>query len=266
MNDKKKYIFIVIVFLFLISIYPKGMISKSSEINSSATGDKYALLFAGSCYKNSGGLTSEFSDSIQEWYKVLKYDYGYSDSKIHYLDTVFYNPNGKDFDSNPLNFEYVCSLLRAQVDSNDQVVVIWASHGDDPFNLWDSQESEFQVGHLEWKDDDYLAKQLKRIDCGIMYCILGACYSGGAIKELEESNRIIFTACKYEEMTNSYFINELGRSFGDDILHTIRGNKDGEWSLGEAIDYMDYLLPGPMGYYNPQASIGTQLYKYSSYL
>ena len=118
------------------------------------------------------------------------------------LDLDFDGLQDTQFAATKTDLNTIFNLIRTKITKNDQLFIYVIDHGGTNGGnnayiwLWNQQ-----------KLHDYeLAQMINSINCGCVNVILGQCYSGGFIDNLEGNGRVIATACKPNEpsyaMTN----------------------------------------------------------------
>ncbi len=135
--------------------------------------------------------------------------------------------------------------LSAKLTTQDHLFLFLMDHGDTYDHLGASYAYLWGAEKL---DDTVLASMLDRFRVGTMTIVMGQCYSGGFIDNLERSGRIVVSACAGDELSWSC----LDKPYDEFVYHWIcaiaghdeMGNRvnadvntDGFVSMAEAFDY-----------------------------
>jgi len=155
---------------------------------------KYAVLFSGGY--NDWYAYPRYWNHIT-WFYILLLLNGYDPDNIF----VCYN-NGTGDKSN-IRVDYpgtsdgmnqTFTYLSSVMDSSDSLFVYITDHGDDAgIVTWDEYDDD-GIGYVE------MLSWLDAITCDHMIIIMQQCFSGAYIPYLSYSNRIIMTACAYNEV------------------------------------------------------------------
>lgn len=135
--------------------------------------------------------------------------------------------------------------LSSRLTPKDHLFLFLMDHGDTYDHL---SASYAYLWGSEKLDDTMLASLLDRFQVGSMNIVMGQCYSGGFIDNLEQNGRVIASACDGDELSWSC----LERPYDEFVYHWIcavaghdeKGNRvnadmnnDGFVSMAEAFEY-----------------------------
>lgn len=248
----------------------------------SATNDYAVIINGGSCLNIN---YERFWHDCSALYSTLVNDYGYIKSHIYVLmsdgtdpadDTkglagnTFSQPLDLDFDgtndiqyaATKQNITTVFNTLQTQMTGYDNLLIFVTDHGGyDSLNnnsylcLWDGEEmtpAEF-------------ALEVNKINSRKINICLNQCYSGGFISSLQASNRVITTACTFNQMSKAtsnglydefpfHWISALAGRTPYGVTVNADSNSDGIVSTKEAFDYASYH----------DAALATETPQYSS--
>lgn len=211
-----------------------------------------------------GGI-DKYNNHVRYWndcsyiYKTLINTYHYKKNNIFVLMSDG-TSSGEDrclgnmiFDSSPLdldedgyddiqyaatpsNIHSVFTTLSNTLTQADTLFIFTMDHG--------GQTSGNSVYLYLWgstiSDEDFAA-EVNSVNAGKIIICMGQCHSGGFIDDLQAPNRVIMTACKYDEFsyTTNFIYDEfvfhwnsaINGSFGADL------DADGKVSMYEAFEY-----------------------------
>ncbi|MGI5914533.1 MAG: C13 family peptidase, partial [Bacteroidales bacterium] len=221
-----------------------------------------------------GGISDYFNhqrywNHISFIYSTLIHEYGYQKSHVFVLCSDGTNPgidrhliNG-GFDSSPLdldgdgladiqysatksNIGTVFDILSDSLDVNDNLFIYTTDHG--------GQINGQDVFLYLWGDtigDDLFATEVNKVNAGKINTCMVQCHSGGFIDNLQATNRVIATACRYDE--SAYAMNDLQYSeFTYYWISAVAGKTptgtttyadtdgDGFVSMSEAFNYAEF--------------------------
>ncbi len=200
-------------------------------------------------------------------YSALINVYGYSDDHIYVLVSDGTNPandrrhHDGSYDSSPLdldgdgdndiqfsatraNITHVFNTLQNILTSDDNLFIYTTDHG--------AQESGQDVTLGLWNEtmrDDEFAVEVNKVNAGRINICMVQCHSGGFIDDLQGSNRVIATSCKYDEGASAMPPDYLYSEFTYHWISAIAGetpygdavdadsNNDGFVSMAEAFSY-----------------------------
>ncbi len=226
----------------------------------------YAIIISGG--GNPGANWSRYWNDCSFIYSTLVNVYGYDDSHIKCLIADGTNPNAdrrigmESYDSSPLdldgdsdndidysatksNITTVFNNLASVIGKDDHLYIFVTDHGD--------RESGRDAEIILWYEsirDDQFADEVDKIYAGQITIVMGQCYSGGFIDDLSSGDRIIATACDYDEPSYcmGYFTYD---EFVFDWIASVAGedpyenpvdaddNNDGFISMVEAFNYAE---------------------------
>jgi hypothetical protein len=95
----------------------------------------------------------------------------------------------KDRSSSKTNILWAISEIARLADGDDRVFIWWSGHGNK--NEISTSDGRFSTSKLD--------SALDNINCAFLYMIFGSCYSGSLLDDLQEPNRIIYTASNASE-------------------------------------------------------------------
>ena len=158
-------------------------------------------LYTSACALIVAGSSDErFNNDAYLLYNTLIDHYSYSASRI-FLITQLSSFDGNtipcDRPASQANVEWACDEIDSLVSVNDDVMVLWSSHGVDH-----STYSTLQCGSDEMTRSE-LDNALDDITCNKILVMIGSCYGGyfigGGMDD--ETNRAILTACSSSELS-----------------------------------------------------------------
>lgn len=134
------------------------------------------------------------------------------------------------------NLRKVLSDLADEVTDNDHLLFFVVDHGG-------RDETTLASYICLWGDNvrlypQELADMLKDINVGYMTFVLGQCYSGGFIKDLQGDNRLIMTACRENELSYCRPVEPF-----DEFVYQLTSALAGCTPYGESVD-ADYDKDG----------------------
>lgn len=260
---------------------PGTLAEDASRTATSQTGQRYALIVAGSDYYYKSPLpwelmvpTTMFKDAAQSFYKVITEDHGYKPENVYFFTQTF-EAEGQRRDaagnimwSNWANIQWALNQIAAKSTPNDEVIIWWFAHGYyggtcfsiETNGFFSATPSAFEINVL-----------LNKIKCYSMYIFLQACHSGAVIDtpapgNFKGDNRIIFTSSKQDQTTYSLtYIDKLrsalDRFEANDYTipadHDV-GNNDGRASLKEIWDYTQQPILRSSYNSDPQRYVGAK--------
>lgn len=252
----------------IINTYKSSNRATSSIPSNSATND-YAVIINGGSNVNIN--YERYWHDCSALYSTLINNYGYIKNHIYVLmsdgtdpadDTkglagnTFSQPLDLDSDgtndiqyaATKQNIATVFNTLQTQMTGDDNLLIFVTDHGGfDSLNnnsflcLWDGEvmtPAEF-------------ALEVNKINSGKINICLNQCYSGGFISSLQASNRVITTACKFNEKSKAtsnglydefpfHWISALAGKTPYGATVNADSNGDGAVSIKEAFDYASY--------------------------
>lgn len=222
----------------------------------------------------SGGANS-YNNHVRYWndcatiYSILVNKYSYLKDHIFVLMSDGTSPN-KDrrllngtYDSSPLdldgdgnddiqyaatkdNLKTVFNHLSSILTEDDNLFIFTIDHGD----LIDvsKKSSSIILWNGEYISDNEFATEVNKVKAGCVNIVMGQCYSGGFIDDLSGKNRLIATACDYNEpsySTSNYEYDEFVYHWSAAVLGKYPNgktadadyNSDGAISIQEAFHY-----------------------------
>lgn len=227
----------------------------------------YAVIISGGGNKHSNWI--RYWNDCAVIYSTLVREYAYPKDHIFVLmadgtdpeaDRRLYN---NTFDSSPLdldgdgnpdiqyaatreNISKVFDHLGKTLTSNDNLFIYTMDHGDT------INKSRKEVSLILWNEkitDHEFAKEVDKVHAGTINICMGQCFSGGFIDDLQGKNRVISTACTYNEVSKSMrdgrfdeFVYHwtaavTGRKPASLELVNADSNYDGKVSMHEAFEY-----------------------------
>lgn len=227
----------------------------------------YAVIISGGY--NMANNPKRYWNDCSAIYSALVNIYNYSDSHIYTLISDGTNPaNDREiapqvYDSSPLdldgdgdddiqysatksNISSVFNTLSNILDEDDYLYIFVTDHGD--------QESGQDVILYLWGEtmrDDQFASEVDKVNAGEISIVMEQCYSGGFIDDLDNPNRVISTACKYNQPScalsrygyDEYVYHWISAVAGEDPYgNSVDAdyNSDGYVSMYEAFIYAEY--------------------------
>ncbi len=153
--------------------------------------------------------------------------------------------NDIQFSATRANITTVFNTLSGLLDSDDYLFIFVTDHGD--------QESGQDALIYLWGEtirDDQFATEVNKVNAGEISIVMEQCYSGGFVDDLASLNRVIATACDFDETScgMGYYTYD---EFVFDWIAAIAGedpngnavdaddNNDGFVSMQEAFGYAD---------------------------
>lgn len=235
---------------------------------------KYALLISGGF--DDGNNHGRYLNDLTEIYKTLLEKYGYLKSDI----TVLYaNGSAHDLDgdgsseitNSAIKADVIKAFqdLKAKVTANDLLFIYSTNHGGQ--STAGTNNARLWLWNREYIEDGEFATLLDALSYKLAIITMEQCYSGGFVDNLQGPNRVIATACNWDEV--SWACDSEG-NFDEFVYHwtaAVRGKKpdgtpvdaagpDGNVSLKEGFDYAkanDSTNEKPQYYENP-TGIGDQ--------
>ncbi len=172
----------------------------------------WAVLISGG--GSPGSNYPRYWNDIQFIYLTLM-SYGYHDDHIIVLVSDGTNPandrsdgsnsepdlddDGDDdigYSATIANLELVFGMLESTLTPADQLFIFSTDHG--------SQVSGWTAQLVLWDEnivDSSFATLLEPLECRNMIITMEQCYSGGFIDDLEDTNRVIATACRWDQVS-----------------------------------------------------------------
>lgn len=153
--------------------------------------------------------------------------------------------NDIDYSATKANITAVFNSLRTIINSEDQLFIFVTDHG--------NQESGQDALIYLWGEtirDDQFAAEVDKIYAGQITIVMEQCYSGGFIDDLTAQNRVIATACDYNEVSYSmgyysydeFVFDWISAVAGEDPYENpvdADDNNDGFVSMQEAFNYAE---------------------------
>jgi len=173
------------------------------KVNAQSYVTRWAVLVSGTidCEVRSTQFDTQFM------YHILVDHYGISEDRIYYLHAnMSYPYRGVDAEATKNNVR--CAIrewLAHNVSSHDWVFIYFTSHGyygsdgarGDPTDETDEDDEAIQLdttsGGINYYWDDELREDLALVNCWEMFIVVSTCFSGGFIRDLSATNRIIMT-------------------------------------------------------------------------
>lgn len=239
---------------------------KSKTVIASNTIHNYAVII-------SGGANA-YNNWIRYWndcaaiYSVLTNIYGYADDHIYVLISDG-TSTGKDrhhydgsYDSSPLdldgdgdndirfaatraNITQVCNTLKNKLTSDDNLLIYTMDHGG-----WEGTDTDvfLNLWNNEVISDNDFDLEINKINAGIINICMGQCNSGGFIDDLQTENRVISTACRFDESSYAksnliydefvyHWTAAIAGQTPDGTSINADSNNDGYISMQEAFQY-----------------------------
>ena len=233
--------------------------------NICSTGNDYAVIISGGMDKDNNWV--RYWNDCSAIYSALTNIYGFSDSHIYVLMADGTDPANDrrhydgTYDSSPLdldgdgdndiqyaatkaNITAVFNTLANILDGNDNLFIYTTDHG--------VQESGQDVKIILWGEtmrDDEFAAEVDKVNAGRINITMIQCFSGGFIDDLQKSNRVITTSCRYNESANAlppdyiytaftyYWTAAVAGEYPDGTPVDADYNDDGWISMSEAFTY-----------------------------
>lgn len=237
----------------------------SSLPANSATND-YAVIINGGSSLNIN--YERYWRDCSALYSTLVNDYGYIKSHIYVLmsdgtdpaddtkgfagntfsqllDLDFDGTNDIQYAATKQNIATVFNTLQTQMTDYDNLLIFVTDHGG-----YDSVNNNSYL--CLWNGEDMtpaeFAYEVNKINSGKINICLNQCYSGGFINSLQASNRVITTACKFDEVSRPtsnglydefpfHWISALAGRTPYGATVNADSNGDGIVSTKEAFDY-----------------------------
>jgi hypothetical protein len=153
--------------------------------------------------------------------------------------------NDIDYSATKANITTVFNSLSSILTNHDHLFIFVTDHGD--------QESGQDALIYLWGEtirDDQFATEVNKINAGQITIVMGQCYSGGFIDDLTMPNRIISTACDYDETScgmdyysyDEFVFHWISAVAGEDPYENpvdADDNNDGFVSMLEAFSYAE---------------------------
>ena len=178
------------------------------------------------------------------------------------LDLDGDSDNDIDYAATKSNITTVFNSLSSVIGGDDHLFIFITDHG--------TQESGQDVRIILWGEGEYItddefADEVDKINAAQISLVMGQCYSGGLIDDLAASDRVIATACDYDEVSyamgtytyNEFVFDWISAMAGEDPYENsvdADDNNDGFISFEEAFDYAeanDAAAETPQYYSNP---------------
>lgn len=147
------------------------------------------------------------------------------------------------FSATRANITSVFNTLSGLLDSDDYLFIFVTDHGD--------QESGQDALMYLWGEtirDDQFATEVNKVNAGEITIVMEQCYSGGFVDDLSGLNRVIATACDFDETScgmglytyDEFVFDWIAAVAGEDPNGNsidADDNNDGFVSMQEAFDY-----------------------------
>ena len=206
--------------------------------------ERYALLLSGGVnrllnhprYLNDLRLFVALTDAFGlRAYSTLVQHYGFDKDKVFVLyadgQDVDLDNDGQSeisFSASKENLNALFAELRSKISGDALFCMFVTNHGEQ------TVPGTMNVHIYLWNDtyitDTELAELLKKLQCRYMLLVFGQCYSGGLIAKLAAPNRIICTACAWDELSWA----RTGLMY-DEFLYHFLSTLRGETLEGEQI-------------------------------
>lgn len=241
--------------------------AKEKVLRNNSSKNDYAVIISG------GG--NAFSNNVRYWndcatiYSILINTYSYPKDHVFVLMADGTSPEYDRLlldgtcDSSPLdldgdglpdieyaatkeNISNVFDKLGSTLSSYDNLFIYVTDHGS--LINESSKSSQIVLWNKSAITDKEFAKEVNKVNAGKINICMEQCYSGGFIDDLSGMNRLIATACNYNELsyaTSDRLYNEFVYHWSAAILGTYPSgrtadadtNQDGLISMQEAFDY-----------------------------
>ncbi|AGB01615.1 Peptidase C13 family [Methanoregula formicica SMSP] len=236
--------------------------------------EKYALLVSGGV--NASSNYGRYLNDLMEIYKTLVTKCGYPKANI----TVLYadgSPHDLDGDgaseisasATKANLLNAFTTMKTKVTANDLFFFYSTNHGGQVTT--GTNKAKLWLWNAEFIQDTEFAVCLDAMSYKLAILTMEQCYSGGFLDNLQGANRVIATACRWDQV--SWACDSHG-NYDEFVYHwtaAVRGQQpdgtvvdasggDGKVTLKEAFDYAkanDSTAEEPQYYENP-AGIGSQ--------
>lgn len=161
------------------------------------------------------------------------------------LDLDSDGDNDIQFSATRANITSVFNTLSGILDSDDYLFIFVTDHGD--------QESGQDALIYLWGEtirDDQFATEVNKVNAGEICIVMEQCYSGGFVDDLASLNRVIATACDFDEPScgmgyytyDEFVFDWIAAVAGEDPNGNsvdADSNNDGFVSMQEAFDYAE---------------------------
>lgn len=228
-------------------------------------GNCYAVIISGGY--NSSNNWQRYWNDCSAIYSALVDVYNYEDDHIYVLMSDG-TSSGNDrrisggYDSSPLdldndgdndiqysatksNITTVFNTLSSTLTNNDYLFIFFTDHG--------GQESGQDAIVYLWGEtmrDDEFATEVNKVNAGHISVVMEQCYSGGFVDDLEGQNRVIATACDFDETScgmgyytyDEFVFDWIAAVAGEDPNgNTVNADSDNDGfvSMQEAFDYAE---------------------------
>ncbi len=236
--------------------------------------NKYAVLVSGGV--NASYNYGRYLNDLAEMYKTLvgKYGYAKSDITVLYADGSSHDLDGdgkSEITKSATKADLTKTLqdLKSKLTKEDLFFFFSTNHGgqlaagSDKARLW--------LWNQEFMEDAEFATLLDALSYKLAIITMEQCFSGGFLHNLQGPNRVIATACDWNEVSYAcdsegnydefvYYWTAAVRDQKPDGTPVSAGGSDGKVSLREAFDYAkanDSTKETPQYYENPEG-IGSQ--------
>jgi len=243
MKKKLSSILIVVLFIFTslttlsttgtnISVFSKNYETTSATNTSENNIAEFWAILVGS--NPTGDLASP------QWAKTIKNilcNYGWKEDHIKLL-TGFVTKE---------EFFNACSWLKENSKASDTVLLALYDHGAPGYFCLYKENGEYCTDELYYEELD---RELDQIECAGMGIIIEACFSGSAIPDLKQENRVVCTGTTADQSGGS-FSRKMFEGLGGiaDYLPVV-GNQNGAVSIEELFRFCTIYLNNT--YYDPQ--------------
>jgi hypothetical protein len=163
------------------------------------------------------------------------------------LDLDGDSDNDIDYAATKSNITTVFNSLSSVIGGDDHLFIFITDHG--------TQESGQDVRIILWGEGEYItdnefADEVDKINAAQISVVMGQCYSGGMIDDLAATDRVIATACDYDEVSyamgtftyDEFVFDWISAMAGEDPYENsvdADDNNDGFVSCEEAFDYAE---------------------------
>ncbi|MGC9530615.1 MAG: choice-of-anchor D domain-containing protein [Candidatus Bipolaricaulaceae bacterium] len=160
------------------------------------TAKKYAILLSGGV--DSANNWPRYLKDLTKMYWMLRNKYGYADANIYVLYADGSGPGWVDHSATKANLLAVFNTLQSAMTGSDELLVFVTNHGGQIVN--GTNQVRIWLWNYEWIADWEFAGKVNALPGQAeKYFLFEQCFSGGMIDNLAGSNRVIATACGWNE-------------------------------------------------------------------
>ncbi|HEY4788916.1 MAG TPA: hypothetical protein VIH57_22860, partial [Bacteroidales bacterium] len=230
--------------LFDYSSFKKmGKLKSDTQLKSgeATLGTDYAVIISGGSVD--GQIGNSILNSCEAVYSALANSYGYTNIYTLIGSGKNFGKVWVDYPASLENISKVFDELKTKVTSNDRVFIYCMDHGDQT-----SDKNSFMVIYNDLLFDYSLAAEVNKLSACCVSVFMGQCNSGGFIDNLSNDNRIIATACDWNQLACAtpdilyseftyHFVSAITGKTPSGAVVNADENSDGYVSLREAFYY-----------------------------